>query len=318
MSGARKTRRLGDDRRLVEASVIGVMVVWAANFIVVKDVLAVMPPVGFTFLRYALASLALLGILRWSEGAVRLPHPDALRILLLGGMGFGLYQILWTVGLQSIPAGDSALLIAATPVFTAVIAVVIGTDTLNPRKALGVALSFIGVVIVIGAGIGIELSGSPIGFALTLAAALCWATYTAFGAHVLRTHSPLVLTTWATIGGTLVLAPVGFGQLLAPGVLGPAQMAAMPQIVFAVAYSGLLAAAIANIVVFNGVRLLGPTRITVIQALVPAMAVVLAYVFLGEPIRLGQVVGGAIILLGVALTRMAYQRPTLGPRRAPA
>ena len=112
MSGARKTRRLGDDRRLVEASVIGVMVVWAANFIVVKDVLAVMPPVGFTFLRYALASLALLGILRWSEGAVRLPHPDALRILLLGGMGFGLYQILWTVGLQSIPAGDSALLIA--------------------------------------------------------------------------------------------------------------------------------------------------------------------------------------------------------------
>ena len=66
----------------------------------------------------------------------------------------------------------------------------------------------------------------------------------------------------------------------------------------AIAYSGLLAAALANIVVFEGVRLLGPTRITTIQALVPAMAVVLAYVFLDEPIRPAQVVGGAIIVVG--------------------
>ena len=285
------------------------MVVWAANFIVVKDVVAILPPVGFTFLRYGLAAIALVGILRWSEGEIRLPRPETLRILVLGGLGFGLYQILWTVGLVSIPAGDSALLIAATPVFTAVIAVAIGTDTLDPAKAVGVGLSFLGVVIVIGAGVGIELSGSPIGFALTLAAALCWATYTAFGARVLRRRSPLVLTTWATIGGTLVLAPIGIGQLVAPGAFGPTQMAALPQIVFAVAFSGLLAAAIANVVVFNGVRLLGPTRVITLQSFVPPMAVVMAFVFLGEPIRPAQVVGGLIIVLGVALTRRAYTRP---------
>jgi drug/metabolite transporter (DMT)-like permease len=55
--------------------------------------------------------------------------------------------------------------------------------------------------------------------------------------------------------------------------------------------------------------LLGPTRITTIQALVPAMAVVLAFLVLGEPIRLGQVVGGAIIVGGVALTRYVSRRP---------
>ena len=59
---------------------------------------------------------------------------------------------------------------------------------------------------------------------------------------------------------------------------------------------------------FDGVRLLGPTRITTIQALVPAMAVVLAFLFLGEPIRPVQVVGGAIIVLGVALTRRVERR----------
>jgi drug/metabolite transporter (DMT)-like permease len=301
--------RLFADRRLTEIAVVAVMVFWAANFIVVKGIIDVLPPVGFTFLRYFLASVALLAILRLSEGEIRLPRPGAGRILLLGGLGFGLYQMLWTVGLQSIPAGDSALLIAASPVLTAIIAVVIGTDTLNPRKAVGVVLSFAGVVLVIAAGVGIELTGSPMGFALTMAAALCWATYTAFGAKVLRRHSPLVLTTWATIGGTLVLAPVGIGQLLAPGALGAEQAAALPSIVFAIAFSGLLAAALANVVVFQGVGLLGPTRIMTLQSLVPAMAVVLAFLFLHEPIRPVQILGGGIIILGVALTRLASRRP---------
>ncbi len=73
----------------------------------------------------------------------------------------------------------------------------------------------------------------------------------------------------------------------------------------AIVYSGVFAAALANVIVFNGVRLLGPTRIITLQSFVPAMAVVLAYLFLREPIRPAQVVGGAIIVLGVALTRRA-------------
>ena len=187
-------------------------------------------------------------------------------------------------------------------------------------------LSFVGVVLVIAAGVGIELTGSPIGFALTMGAALCWATYTAFGAKVLRRHSPLVLTTWATIGGVLVLAPVGLGQLLAPGALGPEQAAALPSIIFSVAFSGLLAAALANVVVFQGVGLLGPTRVMTLQSLVPAMAVVLAFIFLNEPIRPVQIVGGAVIILGVGLTRLGLARagagapvmPEIGPVARPA
>jgi drug/metabolite transporter (DMT)-like permease len=285
------------------------MVVWAANFIVVKDAIGTLPPVGFTMLRYGLAAIALLVILRWTEGEIRLPRPDVARILILGGLGFGLYQILWTVGLLSIPAGDSALIIASTPVLVAVLAVVAGADTLTPMKFMGAALSFLGVVVVIAAGVGISMSGSALGSLLTLAAAACWASYTAFAAPVLRRHSPLVLTTWATIGGTLVLIPVGVAQLLAPGALGAEQAANLVPIVLAIAYSGVLAAALANVIVFNGVRLLGPTRVITLQSFVPPMAVVLAFIFLREPIRPAQVVGGLIIVLGVALTRRASMRP---------
>ena len=91
-------------------------------------------------------------------------------------------------------------------------------------------------------------------------------------------------------------------------------MRAARAIVFAVAYSGLLAAAIANVVVFNGVRLLGPTRITALQSLVPALAVVLAFLILAEPIRPGQILGGAIIVLGVAVIRRASRGSLTIPR----
>jgi probable blue pigment (indigoidine) exporter len=132
---------------------------------------------------------------------------------------------------------------------------------------------------------------------------------------VLKRHSPLVLTTWATIAGTAAMAPIGLGQLLSPGALGPAQAERFVPIVLAVAYSGLLAAALANVIVFNGVRLLGPTRVITLQSLVPAMAVVLAFFFLREPIRPAQVVGGAIIVAGVALTRYASRRRPSAARR---
>ena len=147
------------------------MVFWAGNFIVVKGAIGILPPIGFTFLRYCVAAVTLLVLLRWREGAIRLPHGDIIRIGLLGIVGFGCYQILWPVALQSIPAGDSALLIAATPVITAVLAMSIGADTPNPVKLAGALVSFSGVALVVAAGEGLDLRSSIVGDVLTLIAA---------------------------------------------------------------------------------------------------------------------------------------------------
>ncbi len=87
-----------------------------------------------------------------------------------------------------------------------------------------------------------------------------------------------------------------------------------PEVVLAIVYAGALAAGIANVFVFNAIRLVGPTRVTATQFLVPAGAVILGAWFLNEPIGLGQVIGGAIIVLGVWLTR----RPSVMPRKVRA
>jgi drug/metabolite transporter (DMT)-like permease len=295
------------DRRTAELAALAVMALWAGNFIVVKGVVTILPPVGFTFLRYIVASVTVLVLLRWRDGSLSLPRSDALRIAILGVVGFGCYQVFWSVGIQTISAGDSALLIATTPVWTTVLAALSGADTLSPTRLAGALLSFAGVAVVIGSGPGFDLGASLIGDVLTLIAALCWAIYTAYGANVLRRHSPLKTTTWAIVAGTLFLAPLGLAQLASSGLAGSAEAAlgtgTVLAVVLAILYSGTLAAGTANVVIFHAIKLVGPTRITALQSLVPAMAVILAAIFLGEPIRPGQVLGGAVIIAGVAILR---------------
>jgi drug/metabolite transporter (DMT)-like permease len=242
--------------------------------------------------------VTLLSLLRWRTGSIRPPRGDIRALALLGIVGFGCYQILWPVALQSIPAGDSALLIATTPVLTALMAAATRADQPNAAKLSGALISFLGVALVIAAGQRLDLGSSLVGDGLTIVAATCWAIYTVFGARILRRHSPLVATTWAIVAGTLFIAPVGIAQLVSSDVRG----VGLP-VLLAIVYSGTLAAGVANVVVFHGLKLLGPTRVTALQSLVPALAVVLAAIFLGEAIRPAQVIGGVVILAGVALLR---------------
>jgi drug/metabolite transporter (DMT)-like permease len=283
---------------MAELAVLGVMVLWAFNFIVVKTAVAVLPPVGFTFLRFAIASTTLLLLLRWREGSIGLPRRDLVAICGLGALGFGIYQILWTTGLTLMPAGDSALIIASTPVLVAILAVIAGSDLLTRAKLVGGLVSFLGVALVIASGAGLSLGESLAGEAITLLAALCWSVYLAFGAPFLGRHSPLRATTWATVAGTIVLAPVAIVQLVSAG------LTEVPvDVLGAVLYSGFLAAGVSNVIVQNGVKVIGPTRTSAFQFLVPALAVVFAFLFLAEPIRPGQVLGGLVIVAGVLITR---------------
>lgn len=300
-SGSRGGRFIGRatrDPRVAEVLVLAVMLAWAGNFIVVKAAVGVVPPVAFALVRFGIASVVLLGLTRWVEGGVGLPRRDWLPIAALGALGFGIYQMLWPTALTMIPAGDAAILGSITPLLTAFFAVAVGSDTLTAAKVVGGAIAFGGAAVVIAAGAGFSLGASLLGDLLILAASICWALYAALGAPFLRRHSPLRTTAWAVTFGTLILIPLGAYQLqvLDTSVVGPALFAAL-------AYSAILSVGIANVVILNAVRLLGPTLVTNFQYLIPFATVVLAFTFLGEAIQPFQVAGGAIIVAGVLIAR---------------
>ncbi len=304
----------GRARRIAEAGVLVTVLVWSANFVVVKAAIGVVGPFTFTTWRYAVAAVTLFLLTRWRFGGIRRPGRFTLPLIGLGMLGFGAYQVLWTLGLTQITAGDSALIIAVSPVATALLAGAVGLDRLTAPKLAGALTAFAGVAIVIvagagagagtGTGTGLSFGSSLVGEVLTLTAALLWATYTVLGTRVLRHVDPLTATTWTVLGGLVFLLPFGLWDLATdpPASVPPAAVAG-------ILYSGVLAAGVANVLVFNAIRLIGPTRASAMQLLVPAGAVALGALILGEPVGVAQLAGGAVIVLGVATTRRASVMP---------
>jgi drug/metabolite transporter (DMT)-like permease len=284
-------------RYLAELGLLLVMLSWAVNFITVKGTGTQIPPMTFAWVRFTAAGLLLLGLLRWREGSIRLRPGDVLPMILLGVIGFGIYQVLWASAIQLISAGDSALLIATTPVIAVLMAVIARSDTLTAPKLAGALVSFAGVAVVVGRG-GSSDQVSLVGDLVTLAAAVCWAIYTSFGAPVLRRNTPLAVAAWAVMFGALFLAPSG---IVAASSADWSRVE--PIAYWGWVYSGLIAAGFANVVMYDGIRVLGPARAVAFQFLVPLFAVLIGALVLAEPIRADQVGGGLIIVAGVLLTR---------------
>lgn len=263
-----------------------------------KYVVGVLPPVGAQLVRYAVAAAVMLAYLWRREGSVGLPRRDLAMVACLGALGYGGYQMLWSTALQSTGAGESALLVAATPVMVALIAAIVGTDVLDREKILGIAVALAGVVVVVAAGRGLELDADLMGPALTLLGDLLWAVYVALAASVLRRHSSLRMTTWAALAGTAVMVPLGAVQLR------EVDFGAVPMLAWvAIALSALVSVAVGNVVTFRAVRLLGPTRVTNYQFLSPVVAVVVGALLLSEAVVPGQVLGGAVIGAGILVAR---------------
>ena len=300
-----------DARRLAEVGALLVMVAWAANFIIVKGAIATVPPIGFAFVRFLFAGLVLLAILRLREGSAGLPRALVVPLAILGGLGFGVYQVLWSSGLTVTTAGTSALLVATTPIWTVLVAVAMRTEAPDRARFVGAAVGFAGVALVVAAR-GLDLAATGLGDILTLAAAVCWGSYLALSAPLLATLSPLRLTTWAILFGTVVMAIPGSLQLAdaGPGWVTPETLAA-------IVYSGIVAGGLANVLIFRAIAVVGPSRVANLQLLVPALAVLFAAVALGEPILAGQVLGGAVIVAGILIARRAPAGPPPGGRRVP-
>jgi drug/metabolite transporter (DMT)-like permease len=294
-------------RHIAELAVLLVMLSWAANVVAVKAAIADVPPILFAFTRFATAFLALLAFLRWREGSVSLPRADVIPVALLGLAGFGLYQDLWASALGQTTASNSALITAATPVSTMLIAAAVGSDTLSRAKLLGAAISLSGAVAVVWATHGFGFTGASGGDLMTFVATVLWSCYVAFGTPVLRRHSPLRTATWAIGFGCLGMLPLALVQIPAfdasrvgPGTLG------------LLLFCALIPAAAANVVLFSAIKLVGPTRVMLFQFLVPGFAVVLAALFLGEAIVVGQVAGGVVIVLGILVARSRRLTGTIG------
>jgi drug/metabolite transporter (DMT)-like permease len=277
-----------------------VALVWGVNFSVIKFALADFHPLGFTVVRFALAALFLITVMLANHEPLAIERRDCFAIVRLGFLGITLYSILFMYGLKLTTAANSALLISLSPLFGALISAASGKERLTPRIVSGLVLATAGVVLVIRShhgGVGFS-SSDVAGDLLTLCAALTWALYTITAKPLLEKYSAVKITAYNFAAGSFLLLPLSLSGLINQP-WSPISLLSWT----AMAFASFIAAGVAYVFWYQGVKNIGVTRTMVYHYLMPFFAVLFAAFALGEGIALLQYLGGAGILAGVYLVQ---------------
>ncbi len=279
---------------------VGLFVIWGVNFAVVKSAVSEITPLAFNAVRFGAASLLILLLVGIIERDVYVPRSDWGLLLLLGFISTSLYQILFISGIARTRASNASLILATVPVHVAFIGTVTGSEQLLRRNWIGLLVSLAGLFLLIGASSSGLAAGSQtlMGDLLILAATVLWSIHTVLLKRLTEKHSALKISAWLMLTGTPLLVIVGL-----PDVLAQDWQTISRQSWLGLAYSTVLAVAIAYVIWNVGVQRIGGARTSVYSYLNPLISVVVSWAFLGESMQPLQAVGAAATLLGVVLGR---------------
>jgi drug/metabolite transporter (DMT)-like permease len=282
---------------------------WAINLIVIKNVIGgALQPIAFTALRFALAAIILLPLLRSLTPAERAVSPgDLWKIIGLGFLGNSLYQIFFITGLTYTSPTSAALILATPPIFIALIGAVFKLEKLTWLAWLGIFMSFGGIALVILGNAPAETpdnaAHSLFGDFMTLGAAIMWALYTLLAAPVLKRHAPLKLTALSVSVGAVPLLLIATPAFLTTDWASVSLSAWL-----GVLYCGGFALALGYMLWNRGVQQVGAARTAVYSNLTPVLVALLAWLVRGDAVTVYHFVGAVIILTGITLTRLG-RRP---------
>lgn len=300
---------------LTDLSLLTMSVIWGVNFSVIKIALQELHPLAFNALRFPLAAATLYLLVRLRTGtSVPIRRQDLPLIVGLGILGNVAYQFLFIYGIDATLAGNAAILLAVTPVWTILLSTLVGEERLPPSTWLGALATVAGMVlVVVGGRRQVELGSSTLqGDLMMVGASFIWAVYTVGGRNLIRRYGPLRLTAWTLWVGTVGLVAVGAPFLVRTHLeeLSPAAWAG-------VGYAGILAIGVAYLIWYTGVRRLGSSRTAVYSNLVPIVGLLVAWLWLGEEPSALQGLGAAVVIAGITAARLTGAPASPPPDPAP-
>ena len=275
--------------------------IWGTNFSLVKVALRDFPELAFNAARLVVASSVFLAAMRVTgQLPVKVARRDWTRLILLGVVGTCLYQLCFLGGVKRTSVGNASLITGSSPIVIAVLTAIAGHERIPPLRWAGVGLAMLGLYLVVGHRVE-WTPESRQGDVLMLASMLCWATYSVAAQPLLKTYSPLIVTGVSFISGSVLYIIVTL-----PSLLTTSWAAISMGSWIAMAASGVLALSLSYLIWYTAIQRLGTTRTSVYSYLTPVVAMLVATVWLGEPIETNQLFGASAILAGLAITRLVH------------
>jgi drug/metabolite transporter (DMT)-like permease len=289
----------------IDAALLLMTVIWGSNFTVVKIAVRDIPELAFNAIRLFLASTAFLVTVAVRSGFPQLSRSEWWRIVLLALVGHVLYQICFIAGVTRTTVANSALIFAFTPIAVALLTAAVGHEPVPITRWAGAAISVSGIYLVVGGSIGAP-GATMFGNVMAVGAMLCWATFTVSARPLLRTLSPEVVTGYSMAIGSFVYLPLALPELAALE-WSRVRMDAW----LALAASALLALYVAYMIWYTAVQKIGSTRTSVYSNVTPLAAMVVARIWLGEPITAQKLIGAGAVIAGLAVTKLERRVITL-------
>ncbi|GGD20864.1 DMT family transporter [Aureimonas glaciei] len=269
---------------------------WGGSFFFTQLVVHEIAPLSLVALRVGIAAVALLAFLALRRMPLAPLRQRAGAFLLLGLLNNAIPFLLLAIGQKAMGAGLASILNATTPLWTILVAALATSDErLSGPKLVGIGLGIAGVAVLVGPeafGAG-HLAPLP-ALAAVLGATFSYALAAVF-ARRFRGVPPTVVATGQLCGSSLIVIPLAL--LLGTG---PGLGAMTPAGIMSMLALALVSTAFAYILFFEIVARAGATNASLVTFLVPASAILLGILFLGETLSLREVLGFGAILAGLA------------------
>ncbi|MEP7347829.1 MAG: DMT family transporter, partial [Gemmatimonadaceae bacterium] len=260
--------------------------IWGVNYSVIKYASRIFTPLVFNGIRIPIAAAAQLAA-GSVAGEASIARPDKWRLILLGALGNGVYQLLFILGIARTQVATAALLMAATPALIAILGWLHGSERVSPGAWAGIALQLAGMSSVVMGSAGARQGADSLnGVALVLAAALSWAAYSILIRPYAHRVPPLQMGGYTMLGGAIVAVAAAV-----PMINQAHWDQVTPRVWLAMSYSAIGALVIAYLFWYRGVRVLGPTRTSMYGNLQPLIAMLVAWLALGERPTVWQIAG---------------------------
>jgi drug/metabolite transporter (DMT)-like permease len=189
------------------------------------------------------------------------------------------------------------LIIGLSPIVISLMSAVVGHERIRPLRWLGVFMALLGLYFVVGHSVDFSPE-SLRGDLLMLGGVMCWATYSVASQPILKRHSPLVVIAITfSVGATMYL-------LMMSPILFDVNWSAVSRFSWFLMFSSaFLALNVSYWIWYTGLKKLGGSRTSMYSYLTPIVAMIVAAIWIGEPISGNQIAGAAAIFAGLLITR---------------
>ena len=287
--------------RALDFLLLLMIVIWGTNFSLVKVALRDFPEIPFNAMRMVVGTTVFLAAIWFTRDRAK-PRPpltrtDWIQLFFLGMVGTFLYQLCFVAAVRRTSVGNGSLIIGLSPIVISLMSAVVGHERIRPLRWLGVFMALLGLYFVVGHGVDFS-AASLRGDLLMLGGVMCWATYSVASQPILRRHSPLlVIAITFSVGATMYLL------MMSPILLDVNWSAVSGFSWFLMFSSAFLALNVSYWIWYTGLKKLGGSRTSMYSYLTPIVAMIVAAIWIGEPISGNQIAGASAIFAGLLITR---------------